>query len=180
MKCLLHVIFRISLLLLAGSVAAQEAASPVLTQLIGNYTLKGNPNDSATTIKNAIDAATAQMGMFSKGVARDRLAAVNKVITRLTITRAQQNITIKMNDYVITVPLDGSSVELKTPAGELAKTAINSSTATLTQYIVSSKALRENRFRLLSDGHLEMQVHETSPQLPTALSYRLNFARVGP
>ena len=88
MKKLLPAIVAVSLLLMIGSAASEdvETEAPELKRLAGSYTLIGNQTDSATVIKNAIDAATAEMGELKKNVARKRLEAVNKVVTRLNIS----------------------------------------------------------------------------------------------
>jgi hypothetical protein len=112
-------------------------------------------------------------------VARKRLEAVNKVVTRLRISSAQNNVTVGMNDYVVTAPLDGSTTDVKTPSGELAKTRFQLKTASLVQDIVQSKGRRKNTFRFNSEGNLVMQVDETSPRLASAVSYSLVFGREG-
>ena len=88
--------------------------------------------------------------------------------------------TIGMNDFIVTVPLDGGAANVKTPSGEMAKASFQPNTATLVQDIVKTQGRRENAFRFNRDGNLVMQVRETSPQLASALSYSLVFQRVGP
>ena len=166
----------------AAAVTPRQAANvetepPQLAHLAGSYTLIGNQADNATTIRNAIDAVTAGIGGLKKNVARKRLEAVNTIVTRIEISNDRNKVTVGMNDYVVTAPFDGSPVEAKTPAGELAQTSFQLKTATLVQDIVQTKGRRENTFRFNSDGNLVMQVRETSPQLASALSYSLVFRR---
>ena len=199
MKRLLPATVTVALLLVAGPAASQDATPtkdtrsaaaatprqaanvetepPQLAHLAGSYTLIGNQADNATTIRNAIDAVTAGMGALKKNVARKRLEAVNTIVTRIEISSDRNKVTVGMNDYVVTAPLDGSPVEAKTPAGELAQASFQLKTATLVQDIVQTKGRRENTFRFNSDGNLVMQVRETSPQLASALSYSLVFRR---
>jgi hypothetical protein len=133
----------VSLLLIVGSATSQDAAlpkdgspmaapasrkaavvateAPELKRLVGSYTLIANQADSANVINNAIDAATASMNGLIKAVARKRLETVNKVVTRPGISSDQNNVTVGMNDYVVAAPLDGSTTDVKTPSGEIAK-----------------------------------------------------------
>jgi len=199
MKRLLPAMVTFALLLIVGPAASQDAAPsndvppaatlaprkaadvetepPELEHLAGSYTLFGNQADSVMQIKNAIDAATAEMGGLKKNVARKRLEAVNKAVTRIEISRTRKSVTVGMNDYVVTVPLDGGTIEIKTPAGEIAQASFQLKTATLVQDIVQTKGRRENTFRFNSDGNLVMQVRETSPQLASSVSYSLVFRR---
>lgn len=197
MKILLPAVVTVALLLVAGPAASQDTApskdvppaanpaprqaadvetgSPELERLAGSYTLIGNQADSAMQVRNAIDTATAAMSGLKKNVASKRLEAVNKVVTRIEISSTRQSVTVGMNDYVVTAPLDGSSIEVKTPAGEIAQASFQLKTATLVQDVVQTKGRRENTFRFNNDGNLVMQVRETSPQLASAVSYSLVF-----
>jgi hypothetical protein len=199
MKNLLPAIVAVSLLQIAGSAVSQdtspsrdapptealaplkaadiETEPPELTQLVGSYTLIGNLHDSATVIKNAIDAATADMNGLKKNVARERLQAVNKTVTRIEISSVENSVSVSMNDYVVTAPLNGGAADIRTPAGETAKASFQLKTATLVQDIVQTKGRRENAFRFNGDGDLVMQVRETSPALASAVSYSLVFKR---
>jgi len=201
MKTPIHTAATVALLLFAGSAASEvaapskgagpaeplaphntagiETASPALKRLIGSYTLVGEQADSAKTIKNSIDAATAQMSAFKKNVARKRLADVNKVVTRLEISSVQNSVTIGMNDFIVTIPVDGGTANVKTPSGEMAEASFQPNTAILVQDIIQTQGRRENAFRFNSEENLVMQVRETSPQLASALSYSLVFLRVG-
>ena len=116
---------------------------------------------------------------MKKNVARKRLEAVNKIVTRLKILSVQKNVTVGMNDFLVTALLDGGTADVKTPSGETAKASFPLKTATLVQEIVQTKGQRENRFRFNSDGNLVMEVRETSPQLASAVSYSLVFKRAG-
>jgi len=192
MKSLLTATAILALLLPAGPAASQDAApaqspapadmdaaAPDLQRLAGSYTLLGSQDDSTRTISDAIDAATAEMGGFKKSMARKRLEDVNKVVTRIRISGNQQNITVAMNDYVVTAPLDGSPADIRTPAGENALASFQPGTATLVQDIVQTRGRRENSFRFDSDGNLVMRVRETSPRLASVVSYSLVFRRAG-
>jgi len=199
MKSLLPAIVAVSLLQIAGSAVSQdttspedapptealtplraadiETESPELTHLVGSYTLIGSLANSATVIKNAIDAATAGMNGLKKNLARDRLQAVNKTVTRIEISSVENSVSVSMNDYVVTAPLNGGAADIKTPAGETAKASFQLKTATLIQDIVQNKGRRENAFRFNRDGDLVMLVRETSPALASAVSYSLVFKR---
>ena len=168
----------------AAALATRKAADaetepPELKRLAGNYTLIGNQDDSATTIRNAIDAATTGLGGLERRVARKRLEDVNKVVTRISISSARENVTLVMNDYAVTAPLEGRPADVKTPAGENAQASFQLGTATLVQDIVQTGGRRENTFRFNSDGNLVMSVRETSPRLASAVSYSLVFRRAG-
>jgi len=156
-----------------------ESVPSELQRLAGSYTLLGNEDDSARTISNAIDTATAEMGGLKKSMARTRLEDVNKVVTRIRITTTGKSIAVGMNDYEVTAPLDGSPAYVRTPAGENAQASFQTKTATLVQDIVQTRGRRENTFRFNNDGDLVMQVRETSPQLASAVSYSLVFRRAG-
>jgi|GEM_PF-1374920 len=199
MKRLLHAIVAVSLLQFAGSAVSKDTAQskdapptgaltplksadietepPALTHLLGSYTLIGNLADSATVIKNAIEAATAEMNGFKKNVARERLQAINKTVTRIEISSVENSVSVSMNDYVVTAPLNGGAADIKTPAGETAKASFQLKTATLVQDIEQTKGRRENTFRFNGDGQLVMLVRETSPALASAVSYSLVFKR---
>lgn len=100
-------------------------------------------------------------------------------MARLAISSVEKNVAVGMNDYVVTVPLDGGTTDVRTPSGEIAKAYFRLKTATLVQDIVQTKGRRENTFRFNSAGNLVMQVRETSPQLGSAVSYSLVFKRTG-
>lgn len=160
-------------------VAKVETEPPELKRLAGSYTLVGNQADSIVAINAAIKSAIMGMGGLKKDVARKRLNAVNKVVTRLKISSVRKDVTVGMDDYVVTAPLDGGSVEVKTPSGDTARASFKLATATLVQDMVQSKGRRENAFRFNSHGNLVMNVRETSSQLTAPVSYTLVFKRAG-
>ncbi|MGB5812145.1 MAG: hypothetical protein WBG86_16535 [Polyangiales bacterium] len=156
-----------------------DSEPPELKKLAGSYTLVGSQAASATTIEASIDAAVASLGGLKKGIARKRLAAVNKAIVRLKLSSTGKQVTVGMDSYVVTAPLDGKPVVVKTPSGDEARASFKLEHATLVQEMVQSKGTRENTFRFNSDGNLVMHVKETSPQLPTPVSYSLVYKRAG-
>lgn len=207
MKRMLPTIVTVSMLLVVGLAAAQDAAPakeaesakaaepakeaapakdptievepPELKRLAGSYTLIGNQADAETVVKAAIETSVEAFGGLKKGVARKRLTAANKIVTRLKISSTGKNVTVGMNDYVVTAPLGGDSVTVKTPSGETSNASFKLETATLVQDLVQSKGRRENKFRFNSEGNLVMHVSETSSQLPTPVSYVLTYKRAG-
>lgn len=152
---------------------------PELTRLAGSYTLVGNQADSLAKINTAVDAATAEMGALKKKVARKRLDAVNKAVVRLKISSVQKNVTVGMDNYVVTAPLDGGTAEVLTPSGDKARASFSLQEASLIQDVVAAHGKRENIFRFDSQGQLLMHVRETSPALSGPVRYTLTYKRAG-
>ena len=159
--------------------AEVETEPPELKRLAGSYTLIGNQADGAKKIATAIEPAIMGMGGLKKSVARTRLESVNQVVTRLKISSVRKEVTVGMDDYVVTAPLDGGTAEVKTPSGDIAHASFKLETASLVQDMVQSKGRRENTFRFNSKGELVMHVRETSPKLTSAVSYSLVYKRAG-
>lgn len=169
----------------AAATASTQASAeidgepPELKKLAGSYTLVGNQADSIDKIKAAVDAATADMGALKKKVARKRLDNVNKAVTRLKISSVQKTVTVGMDHYVVTAPLDGGTAEVLTPAGDKARASFSLEKAALIQDIVAEHGRRENIFRFDSHGQLLMHVRETSPALTAPVRYTLTYKRAG-
>ncbi|MEM7138337.1 MAG: hypothetical protein AAF500_17285 [Myxococcota bacterium] len=163
----------------ATAPATIDGEPPELRKLAGSYTLVGNQADSLAKIHAAIDQATAGMGSLKKKVARKRLENVNKAVVRLKISSVAKKVTIGMDNYVVTAPLDGGTAEVVTPTGDKATASFSLQQASLVQDIVAAHGRRENIFRFGSNGELLMHVRETSPQLSDKVVYTLVYKRAG-
>lgn len=156
-----------------------DGEPPELRKLAGSYTLVGNQADSVAKIEAAVDAATADMGALKKKVARKRLDKINKAVVRLKISSVQKQVTVGMDKYVVTAPLDGGTADVVTLAGDKAQASFSLQSATLIQDIVAEHGKRENIFRFDSQGQLLMHVRETSPALTAPVRYTLVYKRAG-
>lgn len=153
--------------------------APELRKLAGSYTLLGNQADSAKKVDAAIDEAISGMGAFKKSIARKKIAKVNKPIVRLKLSSVGKQVTVGMDNYVVTAPLDGGTALVKTPSGDDAHASFKLDNASLVQEMVGTNGVRENTFRFNSNGDLIMHVKETSSELTSPISYSLVYKRAG-
>ena len=161
------------------SQATTNAEAPALKKLAGSYTLVGSQAAATKTIQAAIEKAVSGMGSLEKNVAKKRLDKVNGTVVHLKIHSVQKNVTVGMDDYVVTAPLDGGSTEVTTPTGDKARASFKLDNASLVQDLVQHEGARENTFRFNSQGQLVMLVKETSPKLTAPVTYTLVYKRAG-
>ncbi len=163
----------------ASPAAAVEPEPPALQRLAGSYTLVGGTAAAQGKIDDAINASVSSFGGIKQGTARKRLEAANKIIQRLRINSVKNTVTVGLDNYVVTAPLDGSAVAVTSPSGEKVNASFSLGRASLIQELAQSKGKRENTFRFNKSGELVMQVRETSPQLSTPVTYSLTYKRAG-
>lgn len=163
----------------ASPTVASDSEPPELRRLAGSYTLVGTQADNVAAIDAAIERAISGMGGLKKNIARKRLDAVNKAVVRLKISSVRNQVTVGMDNYVVTAPLDGGTARVKTPSGDMADASFKLDKATLIQDLIQTKGRRENSFRFNSKGELVMHVLESSPKLSAPVSYSLRYTRAG-
>ena len=148
-------------------------ASPSLQ---GTYTL--DPRASQD-IGKAVDAVVAQLSFLVRSTARQRLMAANPLLSRIVITFAGQNVTIRSGDgAAITTPTDGTPVDWTQEDGDETKISTVWAGAKLKRSVVAPNGTRINTYGLDPPGKtLTLEVVVQSSQLPQDVVYKLVFRR---
>jgi hypothetical protein len=154
-------------------------APPVLTRYNGNYYVIPERCDSTIL---AIDDVVKRMNWFVRGVARNRLNAVNPPCVVVHILVIDPRTVSVGTDQWPTWQhrLDGSPIRWTRNHQEQYDVSLRlSPQGVLEQRFVGVDGERINRYVLRDGGKtLEMEVLVISPKLPQSVHYTLRFARV--
>ena len=156
---------------------AEGAKVPTLAELDGSYTYAGDRSKDESAIEAKSDTATADMGRMVLKRARSRLASSTRIAESLVITRKDGKVSFQSDDYVVTVPEDGSSASVQTPLGETADASFDAKTATLQQTVAKTGGKKTNIFQFDENGRLVMQVRVTNPKLAGPVAFSVLYAR---
>jgi hypothetical protein len=148
-----------------------QAQSPGLQ---GTYV---NELQSKDPIDAAIQASIAKMNFIARPIARSRLRKTNPPFRRVEIARTEQEISVAFDaGKPVRMPADGTTIQWTRDDGEVFDVAADWRGDQLVQRFKAKDGERINTFRLSPDGtRLNLQVELRSPQLPSPLSYVLNF-----
>jgi len=172
MHHLIRMLCAISLLGLVTSGSCALAQEPTLQGVFVATTA------DRSGINAAIEQAAAKMNWLVAGVARGRLSKTNPLYHRIEIRNSGSQISVQYDQRKpILMPADGQLVKWTREDGEVFDVSAQIVGTQLTQTYKAQDGQRVNVFSLQPDGTLRLDVTITSPQLPSAVSYTLNYTR---
>jgi len=150
--------------------AAQEAG------LDGTYILDETDSDR---INAAIEDAVAKLSFLTRDITRERLKKLNPAYRQVVITSSANEISVTVdNEPPLRTPAKGTPVVWVGPDGGKVNASMQLEGRRLAQTFASADGHRVNDYTLSPDGRtLTMQVTETSPQLPQAITYKQVYRR---
>lgn len=162
----------------ARAAAPTEAQKDGVDDLLGNYVHVGGKAEQDAVLE-AIDDVVADMNVFARGIARDRLRESNPVPKKLEISRNGDEITIAFDGRKYAAPLDGSSVKVVGVTGDTLDYRVSLGEDKLRQHFAGGKGKRVNTLRRRGDKRLKVAVKVSSDSLPKPLQYTLTLERRG-
>ncbi len=153
--------------------APTDASSPI-AKFAGTFErVEGPANEQARDA--AIDAAVAEMGMLTRGFAKDKLKETNPVARQVAISEKDGQVTISMDGRTYTAPLDGSAVKVQSITGDPMDLSLAVGER-LEQRFSGDEKSRVNAFRVEGD---ELRIHVTvhAAALPKDVTYELVYRR---
>lgn len=161
--------------LLTAFLVAAPLASAQSPGLEGTFASKAS---GQAVIDAAIDAGVAKMNFIKRPIARKRLKSTNIAYGRVAIQRSAQTISVQFDaNPPVVMPLDGTAVKWTRADGEVFDVHAQWQDARLVQTFKSEDGQRVNTFTIADAGTLVLDVAVSSPQLPSPVEYRLQFAR---
>jgi len=166
--------------------AAAAALSPPNLQaaqnwnaFAGDWRLVGDVGAAEEQVNAAIDKATENMILLTRGLARSRLRSSQKPPKRIRLRLQDQMFTIQPDTLpALSLPISGAAVK---DAGRTFRVALESGGGRLSLRQVSEneQGKRENIYRLRDGGkYLQLEVTVHSGSLPAQVQYKLQFVRV--
>ncbi|NUP13698.1 MAG: hypothetical protein HOW73_47285 [Polyangiaceae bacterium] len=154
-------------------VEANDPGSPA-AQFVGTFKHVGAQAEVEAR-DAAIDGVVGQMGMLSRGIARDRLKESNPVASTISVSADQGSVTIAMDDRSYTAPLDGTPVKVKGITGDELDLSVKIGDG-LEQTFSGDEKGRINSMRI-ENNRLILTVVVHAEALPTKLTYTLTYER---
>ena len=145
--------------------------------LDGTYVLDQTDSDNMSEV---IEDAVGKLNFLTRDVARGRLKKLNPAYHQVAITSSPNEIRVTVdNQPPLRTPVKGSSVAWVGPDGGKVNASMQLVGRHLAQTFTSADGRRVNDYTLSPDGRtLTMQVTETSPRLPQAITYKQVYRRV--
>jgi hypothetical protein len=169
-----------SLCFSTGSASSQSIDMPptamdAVELLSGRYKYVGNPDKDHAVIDKSIEAAISSLGWLGRKIARSRLANHKELPSRIEISRAGDNVAVKMGKFSAVAPSDGSERELIGPNGRDSKLHYQLEPETIVQFFVFEHAQRKSTYSFNDEGQLIMTVYMTSEKLASPIEYALAY-----
>ena len=159
-------------LLLVGLSTAARAEDPTW---VGTFV---SEEQSDAGIQNAIEAATADMNVLTRSVARGRLKKTNPLYKRIVITRQVVMIGVSFDERrPIEMPVDGSVIKWTREDGEILAVSARAEDGRLVQTFKAEDGQRVNSFRAEDAERLTLEVEIASPRLSKSLTYTVRYRR---
>jgi hypothetical protein len=159
-------------LLLVGLSTAARAQEP---SWVGTFV---SEEQSDAGIQKAIEAATADMNVLTRSVARGRLKKTNPLYKRIVITRQVVMIGVKFDERrPIEMPVDGSVIKWTREDGEILEVSARGEDGRLVQTFKAEDGQRVNSFRAEDAERLTLEVEIASPRLSKPLTYAVRYRR---
>jgi hypothetical protein len=150
---------------------APAAEADALAGLVGEYRYRGGRQSAA----KSIDAVVDQMSALVRNIARKRLTEANRVPSKLSIARAGDEVTVRIDGRAYTASLGGASKAVKDANGEASRMRFQLRGNALYQLLDAADGDRTNVFTRRDDGGVDMAVRITSKRLPADVRYRVSF-----
>jgi hypothetical protein len=132
-------------------------------------------SDGTELVKTAIERATQEMSMFTRGVARGRLRERNAPPASIRMSRQGDLFTIRFaGAEPVSLPISGTPVQVGDRTIRIQPQPDGDG---LRHEGKNPDGARENIFRLDSADRMTMAVTVSSPRLPAPVTYTLAFTR---
>ena len=156
----------------SSTLAAAQASG-----LDGTYILDETDSDS---INEVIENTVGKLNVLTRDIARGRLKKLNPAYRQVAITSSPNEISVTVdNQPPLRTPAKGTPVAWVGPDGGKVNASMQLAGGRLAQTFTSPDGRRVNDYSLSPDGRtLTMQVTETSPRLPQAITYKQVYRRV--
>lgn len=148
---------------------ASAEADP-LVELVGEYRYAGGKS----SVNRSIDSVVSQMSVMTRGIARRRLEANNRVPTQVRIDRDGEEIVVSLDSRIYRAR-PGRAKRVKNADGGTSRMRYRVVGRKLRQTFNTEDGVRTNVFTRRDDGGLDMLVTIASPRLPDRVRYRLSF-----
>jgi hypothetical protein len=159
------------------ALAAGSSASG-LERFVGQWNLDSAQSDR---IDDAIETCIAGYPKAAKEMTRERLRETNALVGTLFISAKgggkQVLIGYEQVGSGTIAPLDGTEVASNGGTGEEMTLTVVLQGDVLVERFQAYNGTRTNTYSLTTEGNLQMEVKVESPEMPTVLSYKLDYSR---
>jgi hypothetical protein len=149
---------------------ASAQADP-LVELVGDYRYAGGKG----SVNRSIDSVVSKMSVMTRGIARRRLEANNRVPKQLRIDRDGEEIVVSLDSRTYRAK-PGRAKRVKNADGGTSRMRYRVVGKKLRQTFDTEDGVRTNVFTRRDDGGLDMLVTIASPRLPDRVRYRISFS----
>lgn len=157
-------------------IAAGVQAQASLASYNGAYLYVETDGDRGR-IDQAIDAATADLGILQRSVARRRLRASTRPFPRFQVVFEDERVLLRLKDREFDLPVDGHAIRAKGLGGDLVKASANIQGHDLHQTLEGDRGTRYLQFQFHADGSVSIHTRIESEYLPGRISYTLTYRR---
>lgn len=167
------------LVLAALAVFASGAGAAGLADFTGRWAYDSSRSDR---IEDAIETCIARYPEDAKVITRDRLLETNDLTRVLVVSSLDSGrkvlIGYEVSNNGTAAPLDGTEVPSLNSSGEMFQMSVRLDGEALVETFEADNGTRTNTYTVSADGKtLVLQATVESPQMPTVLSYRLEYTR---
>jgi hypothetical protein len=160
----------------ATTLEAQPLAKDAADRFVGNYHFAGGDRERAAR-DAAIDDVVEDMNFLVRGIARKRLKESNRIPERVSISRKDSKLTIRLDDRTYTAPINGGAVDVVGITGAEMKLRHRVISGRIEQIFEGKDGGRMNQLELDGEGRLTIHVRVFSDRLPKDLRYKLTYGR---
>jgi hypothetical protein len=165
--------------LAALAVFASGAGAAGLGDFTGRWAYDSSRSDR---IEDAIETCIARYPEDAKSITRDRLLETNDLTRVLVISPLDSGRKVLIGYEVANngtvAPLDGTEVPSTNLSGEVFQMSVRLDGEALVETFEADNGTRTNTYTVSADGKtLVLQAMVESPQMPTVLTYRLEYTR---
>jgi hypothetical protein len=132
---------------------------------------------SGGAINTAIANAAHDFNFIVRSIAKKRLRAANPIPRTLSISESGGSIEVVLNGNLRVRAKPGSTITWRGPDNDPVKVTTVLEGDALTQTFVADDGTKRNRYRVRSDGQLQLDVHVTSSKLKRPLDYTQLFRK---
>jgi hypothetical protein len=137
-------------------------------------------SESRSTIKDAIDRATASMNFIARPIARERLKAINPAYATIRIVLRGNQLTTDFDGQRFVAPIDGATARNVDEDGSEVHVSYRAEGAKLHARYHGEDGEKRYAFELAPDDRsLDAHVTVLSKRLPQPVAYRIVYTRTG-
>jgi hypothetical protein len=157
-------------------IAAGAQAQASLAAYNGAYLYVKRTGDRGR-IDEAIDAATADLGLVQRSIARKRLRESTQPFPRFQVVFEDECVLLRLTDREFDLPGDGHAINTKGLGGDPVKASAHIHGHDLNQTLEGDRGTRYLEFQFHDDGSVSIRTRIESEYLPQQISYTLTYRR---